>query len=234
MGSRRECTWILAVSRFSGRVYGPADTFFYNSLRYVDLALFDFDGTITFGDTWTPFMRIAVRPSRQLAGRILLAPPYFAYKCGIVGVGRVRALAARIGFTGEDASEVREVGRQYASQTLSGLIRPEAAERLEWHAARGDEIVVVSASLDVYLGPWCSERGLSYICTTLEERDGRLTGRCVDGDCSGDEKVRRIRARYQLAQYDVIHAYGDTPDDRPMLRIASRKYYGWKEITNRR
>jgi HAD superfamily hydrolase (TIGR01490 family) len=199
----------------------------------MNLALFDFDGTITFGDTWTPFMRMAVRPSRLLAGRIALALPYIAHKSGIVGVGRLREMAARIGFSGEKASEVRDLGRQYASQTLSRMVRPEASERLEWHVGRGDEIVVVSASLDVYLGPWCSERGLSYICTTLEERDGKLTGRCVNGDCDEDEKVRRIRARHRLTQYDAIYAYGDTPGDRPMLRIASKKFYRWKEITHR-
>jgi HAD superfamily hydrolase (TIGR01490 family) len=199
----------------------------------VNLALFDFDGTITFGDTWTPFMRMAVRPSRRLAARVLLAPPYIAYRLGVVDVGRVREMAARIGFSGAAASGIRDVGRRYASETLPRLIRPEAAERLEWHRARGDEIVVVSASLDVYLGPWCTERGLSYICTTLEERDGRLTGRCLGGDCSAKEKVHRIRARYRLTDYDSIYAYGDTADDQPMLSIADKKYYRWWEIAGR-
>ena len=200
----------------------------------MNLALFDFDGTITFGDTWTPFMRRAVRRSRRLAGRVLLVPPYVAYKSAIIRVGRVREMAARIGFSGEDASHVRDLGRQYAADTLPGLVRPEAAARLEWHRARGDEIVVVSASLDVYLAPWCRERGLSYICTTLEEREGTLTGRCLDGDCSAGEKVRRVRARYLLTKYDAIYAYGDTADDRPMLEIADKKYYRWHEITDSR
>lgn len=199
----------------------------------MNLALFDFDGTITFGDTWTPFMRMAVRPSRRLTGRILLALPYITYRLGIVDVGRVREMAARIGFSGENASRVRDLGREYASRDLPHTIRPEAAERLEWHGARGDEIVVVSASLDVYLAPWCRERGLSCICTTLEERDGKLTGRCLNGDCSADQKVHRIRARYQLTHYDAIYAYGDTADDRPMLEIADKKYYRWQEITDR-
>jgi HAD superfamily hydrolase (TIGR01490 family) len=197
----------------------------------VNLALFDFDGTITFGDTWTPFMRMAVRPSRRVTGRILVAPSYIAYRFGAAHVGRVRETAARIGFSGEPASRIRDLGRQYASQTLSRMVRPEAADRLDWHRARGDEIVVVSASLDVYLAPWCTERGLACICTTLEERDGKLTGRCLHGDCSADEKVRRIRAQYQLTSYDEIYAYGDSDDDRPMLDIADKQYYRWHEIT---
>src|SRR3982074_1150699 len=76
---------------------------------------------------------------------------------------------------------------------LPANARQAALERIEWHTSQGDDVVVVSASLDVYLGPWCEGRGLDYVCTTLEERLGRLTGRCAEGDCSGAEKVRRIR-----------------------------------------
>lgn len=36
----------------------------------MNLALFDFDGTITSSDTWTPFMRSAIRPSRMLGGHM--------------------------------------------------------------------------------------------------------------------------------------------------------------------
>ena len=196
----------------------------------MNLALFDFDGTITVGDTWTPFMRTAVRPARVVAGRVLLAPAYVAYKSGVMTAGRVREMAARIGFTGETAAAVHGLGAQYARDTLPAMVRPRATKRIAWHQARGDEVVVVSASLDVYLAPWCEERGLPCVCTTLEERNGRLTGRCVDGDCCGEEKVRRLRERYVLSRYDEIYAYGDTPDDQPMLTLAHRKFYRWQEV----
>ena len=69
------------------------------------------------------------------------------------------------------------------------------------------------------------------ICATLEERGGRLTGRYLGGDCSGREKVRRIRRRYDLGRYDTVYAYGDSGEDREMLELAHRKYYRWKEIS---
>jgi len=92
--------------------------------------------------------------------------------------------------------------------------------------------VVVSGSLDVYLGPWCERHGMEYICTTLEERGGWLTGRYVHGDCSGAEKVRRILQRYQLARYPLVYAYGDSAEDREMLELAHKKYYRWREISS--
>jgi haloacid dehalogenase-like hydrolase len=64
----------------------------------MDLALFDFDGTITTTDTWTPFMRLAVRPARLAAGQVLLSPVVIGYKLGMISASRGRQVAARVGF----------------------------------------------------------------------------------------------------------------------------------------
>ena len=40
----------------------------------MDLALFDFDGTITVDPTYPAFVRFAVRPGRKLCGGIILTP----------------------------------------------------------------------------------------------------------------------------------------------------------------
>ena len=91
-------------------------------------------------------------------------------------------------------------------------------------------MVIVSASLDVYLDPWCEAIGVERICTELDVRNGRLTGRYRQGDCSGQAKVRRIREQYDLSQYSVIYAYGDTSEDREMLELAHRRYCRWAEV----
>ena len=63
---------------------------------------------------------------------------------------------------------VRALGEQFVRDVLPGLIRPIALERIAWHKDRGDRVVVVSASLDAYLIPWCRALGLDLICTELE------------------------------------------------------------------
>jgi HAD superfamily hydrolase (TIGR01490 family) len=198
----------------------------------MNLALFDFDGTITASDTWTPFMRLAVRPSRMRVAAVVLSPVIVGCKLGLISSSRGRQAASRVGFSGEPAGRIRQHGERYASSVLPGTLQPRALERLEWHGAQGDQIVVVSASLDAYLGPWCAEHRLECICTTLEERGGRLTGRYVGGDCTGAEKVRRIRARYDISRYPVVYAYGDSGEDREMLALAHRKFYRWQEIAS--
>jgi len=196
----------------------------------MDFAIFDFDGTITTKGTYPGFVRFAVRPGRKLAGGIILSPLLIGYKCGLVSDRRIRSALSRVGFRGEDPNRVRRLGERYAEEVLPALLRPVALERIAWHKARGDRIVIVSASLDVYLEPWCRTLGADVICTQLETRNGRLTGRYVHGDCCHEQKARRIRERYVLAEYETIHAYGDTEEDREMLDIADRKYFRWQEV----
>jgi phosphatidylglycerophosphatase C len=194
------------------------------------LALFDFDGTITTTDTWTPFVRMAAKPERMRFRRLLLLPVAIGYRARIVSASRGRQIVMRVAFKGDDPGRLRRLGAEYAANLLPNSIRPEALDAISRHRERGDDIVVVSAAIECYLEPWCAAHGLRVICTTMEERAGQLTGRYVDGDCSGAEKARRVRARYDLSRYAEIYAYGDTREDRQMLELAGRKFYRWKEI----
>jgi phosphatidylglycerophosphatase C len=196
----------------------------------MDLALFDFDGTITTKAIYPEFLRFAVPRGRKLAAGLLLSPLIAAYKCGLVSDPAIRLVLSRASFMGEDPDRVRARGEAFTRDVLPGLIRPIALERIAWHKHRGDRVVVVSASLDAYLIPWCRPLGLDLICTELETSNGRLTGRYLHGDCWGEGKVRRIRAQLTLAGYDTIYAYGDTEDDRAMLDLATRKYFRWQEV----
>ncbi len=196
----------------------------------MNLALFDFDGTITFGDSFTPFLRFAVAPKRIRTGRFVLAPVIVGYKLGIVSESAARETAVGFGFRGVREADVRRAGRAYATDVLPRAVRPLALERIHWHKAQGDVVVVVSASLDVYLAEWCRGLGVELICTELEAKDGFVTGRFRHGDCTGHEKARRIIAKYTLATFPVIYAYGDTAADDAMLALAHRKYFRWREL----
>lgn len=196
----------------------------------MNLALFDFDGTITTGDTFIPFFRFAVGPGRTMLGGLLVSPILIAHHLGLVSTASARPFIARAGFQGVAAHSVRALGRRYAEQRLPSVVNAHAMERVEWHRRAGDTIVVVSAGLDVYLRPWCDTQGLQLICTELEEQAGVITGRYRRGDCSGALKATLVRERFALDRFETVYAYGDTPEDREMLALAQRKYYRWKEI----
>jgi len=196
----------------------------------VNLALFDFDGTITFGDTFTPFIRFAGGWARLAASAIVLSPMIAGYKLGLVPSSPMRVAIVRKVLGGRKESEIAELGRRYAA-TLGKVVRPEVLAKVRWHQGNGDDVVVVSASLSPYLRVWCSELGIGLICAELEAAGGVLTGRYVEGDCCGAEKARRVRARYDLSRYSTVFAYGDTDEDAELLQLANRRFFRGEEVT---
>jgi phosphatidylglycerophosphatase C len=195
-----------------------------------NLALFDFDGTITTSDTFAPFLFYAAEPARIIIGRLVLSPLIVGYKLGLVSASRMRRSAARFVFRGRREGDVREAGLEYSRSRIASMVRPHALERIRWHQAQGDEVVVVSASLDVYLADWCRQLGVELICTELEAEEGVLTGRYRTGDCCGPAKAKRVRERYDLRSFNLVYAYGDTREDDALLRLASKRFYRWREL----
>ncbi len=196
----------------------------------MDLAIFDFDGTITDKGTYPDFIRFALPPSRKVFGGALLAPLIAGYYARLISDHTVRVAISRVAFWLADPDHVLRAGEQYARERLPVLVRRNAAERIAWHKARGDRVVIVSAALDVYLSHWCTAMDVDVICTRLELSGGTLTGRYRGGDCSGHEKARRVKRAFSLDDFGAVYAYGDSEEDRQMLELADKKYFRWKEV----
>jgi phosphatidylglycerophosphatase C len=196
----------------------------------MNLALFDFDGTITQREMFADFMRVAVSTRRWLAGALLFGPMLAGYKLGLVSGNAIRASVVHFGFRGVRAEHVDAVGRRFAKDVLPAALRPDALERIRWHREQGDRVMVVSGALDVYLAHWCRQHDLDLICSGLEAREGVLTGRYRGAQCVGPEKSRRIRELLDLDEFPVVYAYGDTHEDLDMLQLAHRRYYRWQEM----
>ena len=195
----------------------------------MDLALFDFDGTITTRETFPDFMQLAVKPRRLAIGKLLFAPLIAAYRLGIVPATLVRASIVRFAFGGVAEEGISNAGAVFARDLLPQLLRPEAMQRIQWHQARGDTVVVVSGGFDLYLSHWCSQHGLALVCSRLESADGVLSGRYLGAQCAGAEKCRRVREHYDVAGFPKVYAYGDTSEDLAMLAMAHEKYYRWQK-----
>ena len=102
----------------------------------MDLALFDFDGTITTKGTYPGFVRFAVGPPRKFVGGLILSPLIVGYRSRLVSDRTMRVAMSTIGFRGEDPDRLRRLGKQYADQVLPKLIRPVALDRIAWHKGR--------------------------------------------------------------------------------------------------
>ena len=189
-----------------------------------DLALVDFDHTVTTCDSYARFLRSIATPRQRARAPWTVGPWMAAYKLRLLSAAALRRRVTRIVFSGRDIAEVEAAGRRYADQQLPALLRPEMMARIAWHRARGDTVVLVSGSLDAYLRPWCDAHGLALICNRLAVVDGRCTGHYLHGD-RGEHKADDIRAAYDLSAFARVHAYGDSREDRPMLALAQERWW---------
>src|SRR5690349_17283949 len=108
----------------------------------MNLALFDFDGTITSNNTWTPFLKAAVRPGRWVVGRVLLFPLIIGHRIGVIPSGRARELANWVAFARQRSTPLRELGIRYATDVLPKTVQQWALDRIAWHTSQGDEVLV--------------------------------------------------------------------------------------------
>lgn len=190
------------------------------------IAAFDFDGTITRRDTMMPFLR-SLAGTRRLAASAIADLPRLA----LVGlrIGDREAAKARLLrrlLAGRDDRDVRAAGRAHAAAVLAREIRASARERVEWHRAREHELVIVSASLDVYLDVIGPELGFDeVVCTRLESRDGVMTGAMVGGNCRGQAKLTRLQSAYPRLAERELWAYGDSAGDRALLAAADHAFW---------
>ncbi|WP_285162907.1 HAD-IB family hydrolase [Shewanella goraebulensis] len=196
----------------------------------MNIALFDFDGTITEIDTYTPFIYLSVPRWRIIVCYPFLLPFIILYKFKLIGASKIRTVITRLGFWNRQPDEVFAQGKEYAL-TLNSVMRAEAKKRLEWHKKQGDLIVIVSASLDAYLIPWCEQHGYQLICANLEIQKGRLTGRYLGGDCSAEVKAQRVEQKHSLNDFDKVYAYGDTEEDSQLIALADEAYFCWEKVS---
>ena len=194
------------------------------------LALFDFDGTLTTRETFPLFLRAATPRERLRGGHWRLAPTVLGYRLGLVSGSRVRAEATRVALAGVAEADFQAAAARFRREDLPALLRPEALARLRAHRRRGDRVIVVSGNYESLLRPWCEAEGIACLASRLEVADGQLTGRYAGPQCVLEEKARRVRETVDLSAFGHIHAYGDTPEDRPLLLLADTAHYlprGW-------
>jgi phosphatidylglycerophosphatase C len=184
-------------------------------------AAFDFDGTMTRRDTLVPFLTTVV--GRQLVFRALGAEST-RLALAHVGRGNRDAVKERVltrVLAGIAYADVEDAGRRFGARLSRSGISPYARDRIAWHRREGHEVVIVSASLDVYLDEVARSLGVTHVlCTSLDRDDrGSCTGGLRGANCRGVEKAERLRTLF--AGDDVeLWAYGNSRGDDEMLAIA--------------
>lgn len=188
------------------------------------IAFFDFDGTITNKDSLFEFIRFAVGDKKFIFGLIVLSPILVLYKLKFIENYKAKQKMLSWFFKDMKTDIFLSISKEFSLNQIDKIVKKEAINKLYWHKKQKHKIVIVSASLESWLEPWCTKNGFELIATKLEF-NLYVTGNLLSKNCYGIEKVNRIKEKFNLLDYDFIYAYGDSKGDKEMLELADKKYY---------
>ncbi|MCK5825020.1 MAG: HAD-IB family hydrolase [Ichthyobacteriaceae bacterium] len=189
------------------------------------LALFDFDGTITKKDTLIDFIKYSVGKKAYYFGLAKMFFMLIGFKLKIIPNHKAKEKFIAHFFGGWNISEFQKKATEYSNIEIDKITFPKAIEKLNWHKQQNHKIVVVSASMECWLKPWCVKNNLDLISTQLKVVDGKVLGSFYTKNCHGQEKVNRIKKELNLNNFDEIYAYGDSSGDTEMLEFADKGFY---------
>src|SRR5579863_3522207 len=189
------------------------------------VALFDLDGTLTFGDTLRQFLASFLRRHpRRCLGLWRLPFALLAFAGGNRDRGRLKSRVIRMIMRGASRTIIDSCADSFVS-TLGARrrLRPAALAVLETHRASGDHLVLLSASPDIYVPRIGRVLGFERtLCTEVEWRGERLDGALRTANRRGAEKLRCLE--WLRAQYPglPIVAYGNSASDLDHMRHADK------------
>ena len=187
------------------------------------LALFDFDGTLYPHDSFTGFIFYALRKRHIVKRGLQILPWIQAYYLKLYPAHRMRPKLYTSMFKDSNAEEILQLAQEYAA-ILVDKLDPALFNQLRKHQQLGHDVVLVSASLDLYLKPVCNYLNIDLICSEVEIKAGKITGFYQTPDCSNIQKKIRILEKYNLQDYAEIYAYGNSEEDEEMLRLTTYSY----------
>lgn len=190
------------------------------------IAFFDFDGTITKTDSFLIFLLKNKGNNIIFLFKCLkLLPTLILWKLGYYLNGFAKEQVFKFFFKDFPWPAFEQLCLNFGETEVPKLIRKNALQRILWHKAQGDRVIIVTASIEYYLQAFVREYEIEVIGTLLEVSENKLTGNFCTLNCYGPEKVNRIKSLIKLQEYNEIYCYGDSKGDKEMLALANFSFY---------
>jgi phosphatidylglycerophosphatase C len=184
------------------------------------IAVFDLDGTLTRRDTLWPYLRGWVRrhPRAGLWPRVLGATSLYPLERDR---GRLKSRLIRIAMGGAARADIRAWTADYVASLGAGELCPGALDAIARHRAAGDRLVLLSASVDLYVPDIGWRFGFDEtICTEVSWMGDRLDGALASDNRRGPEKRRCVEALRARHPGSRLTAYGNARSDFEHFAVA--------------
>ncbi len=158
------------------------------------LVIFDLDGTLIKGQTQRLFLKI-IKEKRWISciDYIFLTLWFIGYKLGFLRNTEKMGEWACKKFKDVKATRIDAVIEEYF-MWFSKRIFQEAYALIEKHRRQGDELLVISSSIEPIVKSLCGHFGIgNYLCTKLEARGGIYTGKIMGKGIYENQKIAGLQ-----------------------------------------
>jgi phosphatidylglycerophosphatase C len=188
------------------------------------LVFFDLDGTITRRDTLSGYLLgFALRhPVRLL--RFLTALPALVRFVIDRDRGRLKGALISSLMGGLARQTIDEWSRGYVASLLRRGVFSEARAAIDRHRSAGDHLVLMSATVDLYVPAIADALGFSeHICTPVRwHEDGTLDGALAAANVRDHEKARQLKRVALRHSGKRLVGYANSMPDLEHLRLVDR------------
>lgn len=188
------------------------------------LVFFDLDGTITRRDTLFGYvLGFALRHPRRLAGFVAVLPTLLRFALRLADHGELKGALIHRVMGGATRSDIDAWTREWIPSLLRRGVFPDALAAIASHRAAGDHLVLMTATVDLYVPALTAALGLDEcICSEVRWDGDRLDGRLAGSNVRDEEKAHRLRRALPRFPGRLLVGYGNSRPDLPHLRLVDR------------
>jgi phosphatidylglycerophosphatase C len=187
-------------------------------------AVFDLDGTVTHRDTYLAYlMYVLRRRGRRLPSCLSLPAAVLQFKCGKLSneTLKCRFLAAILGGCSRKEVELHTTG--FVEICATRMVKPAARARIERHRQQGHQLILASASLDLYVTALATRLGFDdAVCTRAAWVTDAIAGSLAGPNLLGEAKLAAVKQTLAIDEdrRELMFAYSDHHSDLPLLLFA--------------
>lgn len=190
------------------------------------LAIFDLDNTLLAGDSDHAWGSYLVQRRKVNADAYQQANDYFYQQYQSGGLDIHEYVAFVVGHINELSSVERDtLRREFLAEVIRPMIAPGTQALLDQHRARGDDLLIITATIDFITQPIAMELGITELLATIPEQspDGEFNGLITGVPAFQEGKITRLRQWLDARQtaYDQQWFYSDSHNDLPLLQTVS-------------
>lgn len=189
------------------------------------LAIFDLDNTLLAGDSdygWGKFLaeqgivdgKAYERENQRF---------YEEYQAGTLNIHDYLAFSLKP-LQNEKPDHLAQLHNQFMDEVVRPMITPASRQLLALHQARGDTLLIITATNSFITAPIAQELGVdNLIATDPELQNGRYTGQVAGMPCFREGKVERLLDWLQVTGRNLAESYfySDSHNDLPLLEMVT-------------